>query len=539
MGDTFVLRNLNDLAVRSRDYYENNFINEDFRLTREFKERLSQVLETKKSSIHYYDFSAEITTSSNNKIFCPNQWFYIATFVVEFVSELIEYKKVLENIFLSEDNGTNKKQFYEEVKNLKDKEIDKIPSEFKENIEHYFAEDKESIKYLYKFLTNYSWWFGSKTIDRSDYYVSPSLNLLGLVNVSQSYVADIAYFLASDNQLMEHAHNLRVKVQEYINLTDSYGENLIVYGAPGTGKSKYLEDNFNNITRVVLHSEYSYYDFVGNYKPTPLYKRTNTNLYRLDGETFSKGEPIIDYQFIPGPFINVLVNAIKDSEKTYTLLIEELNRANAPSVFGDVFQLLDRKADGSSQYKIYPNEELMNYLMSLEGTKLHFEEGLFIPKNMNIVATMNSADQGVYVLDSAFKRRWKFKYLPIKEKGFIHENSSINYAGEKFKWRYILNAINRKLKNLGVSEDRLIGPYFISPHEIEDSESFTSKLLIYLWDDVVRYMRNEFFDSSIRTYSELVKNFVSGEDVLNILDEINDLIANDNIAQSEEEQIEE
>lgn len=530
-----MLKNLNNLAISSRNYYRNNFVNEDFKLNRNFKERLSQVLEEKNTEIEFYDYSAEITTSSNNKIFCPNQWFYIATFVVEFVSELIKYKRVLESIADSEVNGMTRRQFFEKVKNLKDKDIEEVAPEIKEAIIDYFGEEQESSEFLCRFLTDYSWWFGNKTIDRTDYYVSPALHLLGLVNVSQSYVADIVYFLASDRQLMEYALNLREQVQEHISLLDSPGENLIVYGAPGTGKSKYLEDNFPNITRVVFHSEYSYYDFVGNYKPTPLYKRTGTNLYRLNGENFEVGEPIIDYQFIPGPFIKVLVNAFRNPETKYTLLIEELNRANAPSVFGDIFQLLDRKADGSSQYKIYPNEDLMNYLMSLEDIKHHFIEGLFIPKNMNIVATMNSADQGVFVLDSAFKRRWKFKYMPIKDKGFVHENNQINYAGEEFEWRFIINSINNRLKNLGVNEDRLIGPYFLSPEEIGDSTSFASKLLIYLWDDVVRYKRQEFFDTNIRTYSELVAEYVAGVDVLKIKDHIYELIAKE-VAQNEEQQ---
>jgi hypothetical protein len=524
-----VLRNLNELAISSRQNYQNNFINEDFRINRDFKERFSQILEGRNTTIQFFNYSAEITSSSNNKIFCPNQWFYIATFVVEFASELINYRSVLDSIANSEVDGMSRAQFYEKVKNLKDKDIEEFAPEIKEAIEHYYPDDQNSVNYLCRFLTDYEWWFGSKTVNRHDYYVSPTLNLLGLVNVSQSYVADIVYFLASDRHLMQYALDLREQVQELIDQrdfqTDSPAENLIVYGAPGTGKSKYLEDNFSNLTRVVFHSEYSYYDFIGSYKPTPLYKQVETSLRRISGEGFEVGEPIIDYQFRPGPFINVLINAVRRSDIKFTLLIEELNRANAPAVFGDIFQLLDRKTDGSSHYKINPSEELKNYLMSIEDVRRKFIDGLFIPKNMNIVATMNSADQGVFVLDSAFKRRWKFKYMSIKEKGFTHENSLITYAREDFKWRHILSSINRKLKNLGINEDRLIGPYFISPREIEDSTSFSSKLLIYLWDDVLRLKRENFFDSEIRTYSDLVSGYASGIDVMNIKDDIYELVA--------------
>ncbi|WBL15116.1 AAA family ATPase [Sutcliffiella sp. NC1] len=539
MGGLLVLRDLNELANTSRENYHNTFINEDFKLSRVFKERLSHVLGTRNTSIQFFDYSAEITTSSSNKIFCPNQWFYIATFVVEFVSELIRYRSILESIADREVAGMSRRQFFEKIKNLKDADIDEDAPEIKVAIVEYFEEDLDSAENLCRFIKDYSWWYGSKTIDRKDYYVSPTLHLLGLVNASQSYVAEIAYFLASDEELMEYAINM--KNQEFMNPNGTLGENLIVYGAPGTGKSKYLEDNFTNITRVVFHSDYSYFDFVGSYKPTPLYKRSNTNLYSITGDEFSIGEPIIDYQFIPGPFINVLINAVRNTGTKYTILIEELNRANAPSVFGDIFQLLDRKVDGSSQYKIQPNEDLMRYLMSLEDINHHFIDGLFIPSNMNIVATMNSADQGVFVLDSAFKRRWKFKYMSIIESGFVHENSLITYAGEEFKWSYLLSSINTKLKVLGINEDRLIGQYFITPEEIDDSSSLASKLLIYLWDDVVRYKRQEFFKSDVRTYSELVTGFTTGEDVMNIREYLEELVERNEAERNmmEEEQVDE
>lgn len=530
-----MLRDLNRLAITSREHYLNTFTNEDFRLNRDFKERFAQVLEAKNYSIQYFDYSAEITSSSGNKIFCPNQWFYLATFVVEFCSELIKYKQIVDTLADSQVNGMTKKQFNEKVKNLKGKNIDEFAPEIKDAIINYFNEDETSAEYLCTFLTDYSWWSGSKTIDRhQDYYNSPILSLLGLVAVSQSYIADIVYLMASDPELLEYSRNLQM--ESFRNSTDSLAENLIVYGAPGTGKSRYLEDNFSNIMRVVFHSEYSYYDFVGSYKPTPLYRKTDNLLHRISGEPFEHGEPLIDYQYIPGPFIKVLIEALRHSSNTYTLLIEEINRANAPAVFGDMFQLLDRKTDGSSQYRIEPNEDLKNYLLSHEDIRNQLKDGLFIPENMNIVSTMNSADQGVYVLDSAFKRRWKFKYMPIKEKGFIHENSLINYAGETFEWRLILTTINGKLKNLGVNEDRLIGPYFISPEEIGNSNSFSSKLLIYLWDDVVRYNRDKFFDVEIRTYSELVAGFNTGADVMNIKNDIYELLEIEQKFQESEEE---
>lgn len=512
-----MLRDLNSLALSSSQNYHNTFRNEDFKLNRAFKERLTEVLEAKNITIQFFDYTSEIHTSTNMKIFCPNQWFYLATFVVEFVSELIKYKTLLEQIADSNVDGMTKREFMNKVKELKNKEIDIVAPAIKEAIYNYFDE-QVSAEYLCRFITDYEWWFGSKTIDRGDYYISPALNLLEVVNVSQGYIAEIVYYLASDASLMESAVDLRERGS--YTYPQPPAENLIVYGAPGTGKSRYLEENFDNATRIVFHSEYSYYDFIGNYKPVPLYKNTDLALLRINGESFNRGEPIIDYQFVPGPFISVLIDSFRNPDAKHTLLIEEINRGNAAAIFGDMFQLLDRTIDGSSQYRIRPSEELQNYLKSIEDVKEFFVEGLYIPSNMNIVATMNSADQGVYVLDSAFKRRWKFKYMAIRESGFVHENSPVSYAGDSHAWRFIISSINNKLKTLGINEDRLIGPYFISPEEIADNNNISSKLLIYLWDDVLRYNREKFFDTEIKTYSDLVTGFNNGIDVLNIIDDI-------------------
>lgn len=530
-----MLRDLSELVNSSKDHYQETFLCRDFRLNRSFKERFSRVMEEKNWSILYNDFSAEITTRENKKIFCPNQWFYLATFVVDLLKELLTYKDAIEQVIESLGGEMTRREFNDILKELKSNDEDVSEREqVEEAIFDYFQDEQEDALYLIKFITDYDWWHGQKTIDRGDFYVSPILNILGLVNVSQSFVADIAYSLASDQELMECALNLQS--QEISNSTVNPGINLIVYGAPGTGKSHYLENNFRNFTRVVFHSEYSYYDFVGCYKPTPIYKRTDGSLIKVNGDSFDFGEPLINYEYVAGPFIDTLIEAVQNQGNEYTLLIEELNRANAPAVFGDIFQLLDRNTDGTSRYRIKPNKDLHNYLMSLDNIRGIFSDGLFIPGNMNIVATMNSADQGVFVLDSAFKRRWRFKYMPIIENGFIHENHLINYAGESFEWRHILACINKKLKDLKVPEDRLIGPYFISPNEIQDIDYFTSKVLIYLWDDVARYKREEFFTENIGTYSDLIAGFKDDLDVLNIKEQINEIINNEQTTVDEEDE---
>lgn len=507
-----MLRDLNKLASESRKSFLSDFQEKDRVLSNDFKKHFTRVLEDSGGSIQYQEYTARIRTSAGNKIFCPNQWFFISTFVVEFASELNKYKNILEEIANTGEFSFPRKDFWRKIRSLKNTRVEEIDKEIKESIDQYFKDDSTSKERMCIFITDYSWWHGSKTIDRGDFTASPILKILGLVNVSQAFVNDIVNHLASDNELMSSATKMRENIKDSSSII---GQNLIVYGAPGTGKSNYLNKNFRNITRTVFHPDYSYYDFVGNYKPVPIYKETDKDLYQISGKEFTIGEPRIDYRFVPGPFINVLLASIQNPYTIYTLLIEEINRANAATVFGDIFQLLDRDDTGKSEYTINLSEELKAYINSL-GLDHHFENGLFIPNNMNIVATMNSADQGVFVLDTAFKRRWNYIYIPIREEGFIHENRLVKYGGKDVQWKDLLTAINNKLKELDVKEDQLIGPYFIKPSEIDNSEIVSSKLLIYLWDDVMRYRRSDLFDGNYKTYSELVDAYNDGEDILGI-----------------------
>ncbi len=307
-----------------------------------------------------------------------------------------------------------------------------------------------------------------------------------------------------------------------------YGQNLIIYGAPGTGKSYWVENYKNTIdwlkidtkkiTRVVFHSEYTYFDFVGQYRPYPVYKKANKNddgwVDISESAESIPGQPYIDYRFVPGPFTKTLVKALNDPVNTYTLLIEELNRADAAAVFGDVFQLLDRK-NGRSEYPIEPSKEWLNYLKKVLVNKdiidNSVEDGVFIPSNMNIIATMNSADQGVHLLDTAFKRRWRYKYISVKAaiKEAGKKNVKIKYAGKDVSWLSFIEEINNKLSDkFDVPEDRWIGPYFATEQELEssDGEAAIEKVLFYLWDDVLRNTerRNDFFEDSPQSLGDLI-----------------------------------
>lgn len=275
--------------------------------------------------------------------------------------------------------------------------------------------------------------------------------------------------------------------------------NRIFAGAPGTGKSRKLADEAdthfgNNIVRVTFHPEYSYYDFVGSYRP----------------KMSEKEKDKIVYGFVPGPFAKILKDALVHPTTPYCLIIEEINRARVAAVFGDIFQLLDRyskddTAKGQvahvSEYPIDPSEELARYLGNAANAELR------LPANLYIWATMNSADQGVFPMDTAFKRRWSFEYQPLNES----DENSMKYENAegvkvKDKWDNIRRGINGVLLEHHVNEDKLMGYYFLKEEEREADDALTGalcgKVLMYLFDDAAKPFRKDIFKGTL-LYSEL------------------------------------
>ena len=290
--------------------------------------------------------------------------------------------------------------------------------------------------------------------------------------------------------------------------------NLIYFGAPGTGKSFLLNQalrSFNgNFERVTFYPTYSYAQFVGTYKPVMVQGNTGNNNGNTDNNNGNTGREEIAYQFVPGPFLRVLTKAKKHPGTNYCLVIEEINRANAAAVFGDVFQLLDRKSTGEStgesEYSIAASEDIKKYLKTQDIEK----ETLSIPQNMYIWATMNSADQGVFPMDTAFKRRWSFEYIGI-DKGVTEECKgwTIEVEGAVIKWNDFRKFVNGLLSSFDVNEDKLMGPYFVkADNGTQISEkSFASKVLMYLWEDAARMIRKNIFGAEIKTYSQLVSKW--------------------------------
>lgn len=299
-----------------------------------------------------------------------------------------------------------------------------------------------------------------------------------------------------------------------VNRIIDFPHNRIVFGAPGTGKSFRLNKQskkFDYFERVTFHPNYSYSQFVGSYKPITVKKNQ-------DGDTKSD----IEYSFVPGPFLRVYKKAVFNPSKNYLLLIEEINRANVASVFGEVFQLLDRNDNNQSRYPVTTSEDVRNYLAEFFYNKPYQAltitderekcEELNLPSNMYIWTTMNSADQGVYPIDTAFKRRWEFEYIGIDEEAdetlksyeipIPYENNDNNNSNEEkvtkyylVKWDELRKAINAKLtQNCNVNEDKLLGPYFLSETRLKTAKTdkksfvnaFKSKVIMYLFEDAVK-----------------------------------------------------
>lgn len=295
--------------------------------------------------------------------------------------------------------------------------------------------------------------------------------------------------------------------------------NLIYFGAPGTGKSYQLarkaEECFasleRNVSRVTFHPDYTYAQFIGCFKP---YSGINAD-----------GKHEIGYRYCAGPFIELYVDAVTHPDENFLLIIEELNRANPAAVFGDIFQLLDRNQDGSSEYPIRVSEDLGRYLYEVPDFPCTAEEreaervfSISIPSNMYIWATINSADQGVFPMDTAFKRRWDFRYIDIDSGEDVIADKTVLIGNPPIsvKWNDLRKGINAILLKSKVNEDKLLGPFFIAPSVLNDQESFDnafrSKVLLYLFEDAAKTKKDRVFKKGSNvTYASICHDFdVSG-----------------------------
>jgi len=286
------------------------------------------------------------------------------------------------------------------------------------------------------------------------------------------------------------------------------GNNYLLYGVPGSGKSYIVKEEFcndpNRMERVVFHPDFTYSDFVGQILP------------KVDDDR-------IMYSFVPGPFSKILKRAYRDPEHLYFFIIEEINRGNAPAIFGDIFQILDRDANGKSEYGI-SNSDLAQVVFGDDNSKV------YIPSNLSIIATMNTSDQNVFTLDTAFQRRWRMRMI---KNDFSRVDSS--FANHRIldttvTWMHFNQTMNNIILETNfrmlASEDKRLGVFFINQDDLIDKTSklpdnasdnekleaqlhdsiFPEKVIKYLWDDAFRFTRDEVFNTSVVNSLDSVLN---------------------------------
>ncbi len=275
----------------------------------------------------------------------------------------------------------------------------------------------------------------------------------------------------------------------------------IYYGAPGTGKSHTVNEitSGKSVVRTTFHPDSDYSTFVGCYKPTTIevaMRDVTGKIIYENGKQVT--ETRIVYDFVPQAFIKAYIRAWENYPTPQYLVIEEINRGNCAQIFGDIFQLLDRDGNGFSEYPIDSDEDIKKHIagrgLKLEGCELLDEqtrksicngEIMLLPNNLRILATMNTSDQSLFPIDSAFKRRWDWVYVPIAE---VPEMKWRIVVGNKeYGWWNFLEAINKQIGATTNSEDKKLGYFFCqAKNNVIDAETFVSKVLFYLWNDVFK-----------------------------------------------------
>lgn len=341
----------------------------------------------------------------------------------------------------------------------------------------------------------------------------------------------------------EHDKNSKIDYDTFPRL--EIGANVLLYGVPGSGKSWTIEHEYckkdSNVERLVFHPDYTYSDFIGQILPN----------VAEDGQ--------VSYKFTPGPFTNILNDAYRNPDKEYILIIEEINRGNAPAIFGEVFQLLDRKTEiqdkdddgfpiGTSEYGI-TNANIAKIVYSDSRHKVR------IPSNLSIIGTMNTSDQNVFTLDTAFQRRWDMRLIENNFDNVDKELADAKILDTTVTWRNFCTAINDVVignsARMTSSEDKRLGAYFVHLRDLQMDENmgdlkyydelrkkesaktlvdfekiqlettraamkqnrkFPEKVIKYLWDDAFKFNREIVFETSeYQSLEQVIKAFMYAE----------------------------
>ncbi len=455
----------------------------------------AEIRETGVGGYKSVEFGTDVACfeSANGKVsYVPMSGFLLAYKLSAYYEVLKEYRDVALSVF-------DQKQ----IKDMREKGLSAVDVE---NVNKRIADENDRAKLL-DFLSHYDLWGGGKTIDRTDFFVSPLMKCASLQAESQSAIAELAQ-LFHDNKELYNSFSYFMED----NKVATTQLQKIFYGAPGTGKSFKIKTDAGvkeaiadkRVFRTTFHPDSDYSTFVGAYKPTIKY-RDRYDIYQKlikDSEGKPVQEDYISYEFVEQAFIQAYVKAWecwKENKNVY-LVVEEINRGNCAQIFGDTFQLLDRNSTtGYSDYEIHPDKDLQKHLKEVfrnvefddDYLKVKNGEAMILPPNLFIWATMNTSDQSLFPIDSAFKRRWDWQYVPIAD--MPTKNWTLQIGSLQCGWYEFLAAINEKIFNLTRSHDKQLGYFFVkTPNGIINEMLFLNKVLFYLWNDVFR----DFADSS-------------------------------------------
>lgn len=491
--------------------------------------------EEEKGFVNVSDCTTIIKTDKNY-VFFPNQYYYLAVICKDYAEALCEYCDFFDKK-IRNSNELNFIVLNQDFKNIKYTEL---------------FENEDDLKKFTRFLIDENYRPGKKFIngkeDKSfrgtkDIFGSCILKMLPLPDASSGYFGNIVYYLSKRKNLFQKLEKFYAELNVISSVVD-LNCNLkpaqtIYYGVPGCGKSNKIDEETINTSdeqkmRVVFHPEYTNADFVGQILPT-----------NVDGN--------VEYKFRPGPLSKILRRAYLHPDKKYYLIVEEINRGNAAAIFGEYFQLLDRIAakkevpangytytEGWSSYSIenefinwYIRENLyadVNHKLqneddgiakksddesqkAIEIGNLHFSAntGIRLPPNLSILATMNTSDQNVFILDNAFQRRWDM-VLVKNEFGDYSENQKLaTIENSDITWETFQKTINKKISqfskenNFSSMIDKRLGCWFVKavPDKndangkyIITEDSFKNKILKYLWDDAFKFCHEDVFEDA-------------------------------------------
>lgn len=573
------LRNLKELAENLRNSFASSFDPSDRKLPQSFKDRVTKI---NSFNLTYNDYSVVFGGGTGSlDSYIPNQLFYIAAHYNEYTQQLLYYKsEVLKAISSSGFNG-NLNELFSNERNVENREDSQFYTLLK-NLD-LIEENKEL---LYKFVTDYDWWHGAKTIERNDFFNSAILSVMGMTASSNSTLAMICGYFANNPEVATLLNRESKRTDAKVQIQ------TIFFGSPGTGKSFKIKDKIldgvddNFIFRTTFHPDTDYASFVGCYKPitnktkqsniaytieelADIYKREvgptedlktghieprikfgieyceyfggsaanydANKMLELAGKELAAGCQVdrvgityvkyginvglkigagkntgtITYDFAPQTFTNAYVKAWQNPTENVYLVIEEINRGNCAQIFGDLFQLLDRNDDGVSEYPIKADADLTKHLQEVLGEDHEgiADEKIKLPANLYILATMNTSDQSLFPMDSAFKRRWEWRYIPTsvigdkkkilkvdnKEEKIIlnkdQEQKVLKLGMYQYDWSLFLEKINKCITDATHSDDKQLGFWFVkTPKDSNEIkiETFVSKVIFYLWTDVFK-----------------------------------------------------